>query len=76
MDRDGLIIFATIIGVFVRHALPNIMYAVAVAFAITGIAVKQSGKTEIVVASALCVIVLLFSAFSFVLKDYQPNEQR
>lgn len=73
----GMIIIATALGIFLRHKLPNVAYPIAIAWAITAIAVKQSGKTAIVVTSALAVAALLFSALSFVLKDYQkPNEQR
>lgn len=62
----GLIVAATVVGVYFRHKLPNIAYPLAVAWAITGIAVKQSGKTAIVVVAGLGVIALLISAFSFV----------
>lgn len=73
----GLIVVATVIGIFLRHQLPNIAYPVAIAWAVTAIAVKQSGKTPIVVVSALAVIALLISALSFILKDQKIlNEQR
>ena len=73
----GLIVVATVIGIALRHALPNVAYPLAVAWAITAIAVKQSGKTALIVACALCVVALLISACSFVLKDYKkPDEQR
>lgn len=62
----GLLVVATVIGVFLRHKLPNIAYPLAIAWAITAIAVKQSGKTPIVVIAGICVIALLISAFSFV----------
>jgi tryptophan-rich sensory protein len=62
----GLIIVAAIIGVFLRHKLPNIAYPIAIAWALTAIAVKQSGKTAIVVTAGIAVIALLISAFSFV----------
>lgn len=62
----GLIAAATIVGVYFRHKLPNIAYPLAIAWAITAIAVKQSGKTAIVVVAGLGVIALLISAFSFV----------
>lgn len=62
----GLMVIATVIGVFLRHKLPNIAYPIAIAWAITAIAVKQSGKTPIVVIAGICVIALLISAFSFV----------
>lgn len=62
----GLIIVAAVIGVFLRHKLPNIAYPIAIAWALTAIAVKQSGKTAIVVVAGIAVIALLISAFSFV----------
>ena len=62
----GLIIVAAIIGVFLRHKLPNFAYPIAIAWAVTAIAVKQSGKTAIVVTAGIAVIALLISAFSFV----------
>lgn len=63
---SGLILVVTVLGVFLRHKLPNIAYPIAIAWAITAIAVKQSGKTAIVVAAGIGVIALLISAFSFV----------
>lgn len=70
-----IIVIVTVIGVLLRHKLPNVAYPLAIAWAITGIAVKQSGKTPIVVAAGIGVVALLISALSFVLKDYQkPNE--
>jgi translocator protein len=69
----GLIAVATVLGIFLRHKLPNIAYPLAIAWAITAIAVKQSGKTAIVVAAAICVAALLISAFSFVVKAENRN---
>ncbi|MEK7725074.1 MAG: TspO/MBR family protein [Acidobacteriota bacterium] len=63
---SGLIVVATGIGIFLRHKLPNIAYPLAIAWAITAIAVKQSGKTPIVFIAGVCVIALLISALSFV----------
>lgn len=63
---SGLIVVVTVLGVFLRHKLPNIAYPIAIAWAITAIAVKQSGKTPIVVAAGIGVIALLISALSFV----------
>lgn len=63
---SGLILVVTVLGVFLRHKLPNIAYPIAIAWAITAIAVKQSGKTPIVVAAGIGVIALLISALSFV----------
>ena len=66
LSAVGLIIVAAVIGVFLRHKLPNIAYPIAIAWALTAIAVKQSGKTAIVVTAGIAVIALLISAFSFV----------
>lgn len=66
LSAVGLIIVAAVIGVFLRHKLPNIAYPIAIAWAVTAIAVKQSGKTAIVVTAGIAVIALLISAFSFV----------
>lgn len=54
-------------AVIVRFGLRNYLYPLAIAWAATGIAVKQSGNTSIVVASAFCVIVGLVLAVSFVM---------
>ncbi len=71
---SGLIVVATIIGIFLRHKLPNFAYAFVVAWGVTAIAVKQSGKTPIVVFAAFSVIALLISAFSFIMKDYKKAQ--
>ena len=67
-----VIVIITLIGIFVRHKLPNVAYPLAIGWAITGIAVKQSGKTPIVFAAGIGLIALLISALSFVLKE-NPN---
>lgn len=68
----AVIVIVTIIGVLVRHKLPNIAYPLAIGWAITGIAVNQSGKTPIVLAAGIGLVALLISALSFVLKE-NPN---
>ncbi len=67
----GLILFAAACAVIVRWKLWNFFYPLAIAWALTGIAVKQSGNTAIVVSAALGVVVCLVTAGSFVvnLKD-------
>lgn len=62
-----VIAIVSVIGIFVRHKLPNIAYPIAIAWAITAIAVKQSGKTAIVFTAGIGVIALLISALSFVI---------
>lgn len=62
-----LILSAAAMGVFVRIKLSNYVYPLAIAWALTAIAVKQSGQTLIVVASAVGVIACLIACLSFVL---------
>ncbi len=63
------ILFAAVLAVIVRLKLQNYLYPLAIAWAATAIAVKQSGNTAIVVAAALCVIVCLVMAVSFVMEQ-------
>jgi hypothetical protein len=60
-----LILVATILGVVIRFKLVNVFYPLAIAWALTAIAVKQSGQTFIVASAAVGVIVLLIAALSF-----------
>lgn len=62
---------AAICSVLVRWKLRNFLYPIAAAWALTAIAVKQSGNTGIVVASAFATIICLVNAGSIVveLKD-------
>ena len=63
----GLILFAAAMGVLVRIKLTNYFYPLAIAWALTAIAVKQSGQTLIVVAAAVGVIACLIASLSFVM---------
>lgn len=63
----GILLLAAGLGALVRFKLRNFLYPLALAWAATGIGVKQSGNTLIVVAAALCVIVGLVMAISFVM---------
>lgn len=58
---------AAALAVLVRFKLQNYLYPLAIAWAATAIAVNQSGNTAIVVAAAICVIVCLVMAVSFVM---------
>ncbi len=58
---------ATAAAAAVRFKLRHFLYPLAVAWAATAIAVKQSGNTTITVAGAVCVIVCLVLAVSFVM---------
>jgi hypothetical protein len=54
-------------AILVRFRLRHFLYPLAVAWAVTAIAVKQSANTKIVVAAAVCVIVCLVLSVSFVM---------
>lgn len=61
-----LILLAAALGVLMRIRLTNYLYPLAIAWALTAIAVKQSGHTAIVVACAVGVVVSLITSLSFV----------
>jgi hypothetical protein len=63
----GLLLVAAALGVIVRIKLTNYFYPLAIAWALTAIAVKQSGKTLIVAAAAIGVIACLIAVVSFVM---------
>ncbi len=71
-----LILAIAAAAVAIRVKLTNYFYPIAVAWALTAIAVKQSGKTAIVAAAALGVVVCLIAAMSFVmnLRSSQDRE--
>ena len=62
-----LILVAAALGVLIRIRLTNYFYPLAVAWALTAIAVKQSGQTAVVVACAMGVIACLIATLSFVM---------
>lgn len=63
----GAIFLAAALGVIIRWKLTNYFYPLAIAWALTAIAVKQSGQTLIVLAAAFGVIACLVAALSFVM---------
>lgn len=72
-----LILFAAALGVLIRVRLTNYFYPLAIAWALTAIAVKQSGQTWIVSAAAVGVIACLIASLSFVMNlNSSINEQR
>ncbi|CAN5571913.1 tryptophan-rich sensory protein [soil metagenome] len=73
-----LIFIAAALGALVRWKLVNYFYPLAVAWALTAIAVQQSGQTIVVVAAAFGVIVCLIAAVSFVMdmKSSSQNAER
>ncbi len=69
-----LIVVAVILGIFIRFKLGIFAYPLAIAWAVTAIAVKQSGKTSIVVCAAFGVITLLITALTALLNLGKNNE--
>jgi hypothetical protein len=63
----AFIFIAAVFGALVRIKLTNYFYPLAIAWALTAIAVKQSGKTLIVASCAVGVIACLIAALSFVM---------
>ena len=63
----SLIILVAVIAVLVRYKLTTSLYPLAVAWALTATAVKQSGQTLIVTAAAFGVIACLIASMSFVM---------
>lgn len=63
-----LLLVAVALGVIIRFKLNNIFYPVAIAWALTAIAVKQSGQTLIVACAAVGVNILLIVALTFLVK--------
>ena len=65
------IVIAAGLAVIVRWKLANYLYAVAIAWALTAIAIKQSGNTPVVIAAAFGAVICLVTAGSVVtnLKD-------
>ena len=64
-----LIAVAVALGATIRPIVSNSAYPLAVAWALTAIALQQSGKTAIVFFCAFGVIASLVSALSFVMKE-------
>lgn len=70
----ALLLTATALGVIVRLKLNNPFYPIAIAWALTAIAVKQSQQTLIVASAAVGVIILLIMAISYVVNLNQTDE--
>lgn len=66
MIGAGLLLFTAALGVIIRIKLVNYFYPLALAWAITAIAIKQSGKTLIVAAAAVAVVACLIAAATFI----------
>jgi benzodiazapine receptor len=61
------VILATVFAIVVTWRLANFVYPLAIAWALTAIAIKQSGSTSLIVACAGGVIMSLLLATSFIL---------
>jgi translocator protein len=64
---SACLLIAAAIGVFIRVKLTNYLFPLAIAWALTGIAVKQSGKTLLVSAAAVGTVACLIATCSFVM---------
>ena len=71
----GLLLIAATLGALIRFRLNNPFYPLAVAWALTAIAVKQSGATLIVAAAAVGVIVCLLAALSFLITTNKTADE-
>lgn len=71
----GLILWAALTAVVVRIKFTNYFYPLAVAWALTAIAVKQSGKTAIVVAAAVGVVACLIASATYVMGLRSSQDQ-
>ncbi|HYJ92955.1 MAG TPA: hypothetical protein VEV84_16715 [Pyrinomonadaceae bacterium] len=58
---------ASMIALFVAQKFRNYLFSLAIAWALTAIAINQSGNTAVVVATAIGVIVTLLAALSFII---------
>jgi uncharacterized membrane protein len=63
----ALILISAGVAVLVRIKLTNYFYPLAIAWALTAIAVQQSGHTLIVAAAAIGVVACLIASLSFVM---------
>ncbi len=63
----GLVLIATALGIIIRFKLNNVFYSLAIAWALTAIAVKQSGQTLIVASAAVAVNILLIVTLTFLI---------
>lgn len=74
VSASVLIVAATLLGLIIRFKLVNVAYPVTIAWALTAIAVKQSGRTMIVVCAAFGVIALLVSALTILMRTKNQPE--
>ena len=72
----ALLLWVAVMAIVVRVRLTNYFYPLAVAWALTAIAVKQSGKTAIVVAAAIGVVACLIASATFVMSLRSSETRR
>jgi hypothetical protein len=72
----ALILLAAAFAILVRYKLTTYLYPIAVAWALTAIAVEQSGQTLIVTAAAVGVIACLIASISFVMNLHSSDNPR
>lgn len=72
----AMILLAAVFAILVRYKLRTYTYPLAVAWALTAIAVKQSGHTLVVTAAAVGVIACLIASISFVLNLHSSDNPR
>jgi hypothetical protein len=72
----ALMLWVAVMAIVVRVKLVNYFYPLAVAWALTAIAVKQSGKTAIVVAAAIGVVACLIASATFVMSLRSSEDRR
>lgn len=70
-----LLLAATALGVVIRFKLNNVFYPLAVAWALTAIAVKQGGQTLIVASAAVGVGLLIIVALTFLINLRNSSSQ-
>jgi len=68
---SAVIIAVATVGIVIRHKISTFAYTLTIAWGITATAVKQTGKTAIIVVCVLCVIALLISTLSFFVQDHE-----
>ncbi len=70
----SLLLIAAAFGVLVRFRFSNYVAPLAIAWALTAIAVKQSGNTLVVSAAAVGVVACLIASLSFVVTHEGPKK--
>ncbi len=72
----ALILTAIALGIIIRFKLNSVFYPLAIAWALTAIAVKQSGQTLTVASAAVGVNVLIIVALTFLVNMRSSSSNR